>query len=162
LPKIIETFPIFRLTYDSKGTPGEFRNSKGLKLFATLERPRNGNKRDNKKTKENESGCIPEGTYLCKKYSSEKFPNTWEITGVEGRNRILFHRANNIFDLLGCVGIGERFAFNVAHPITKVNCKYWLLESKIAFERFQKIMPNEFYLRINSQESEDLCRLPSS
>jgi len=32
--------------------------------------------------------------------------HTWEITGVEGRDHILFHTANFADDLFGCVGVG--------------------------------------------------------
>ncbi len=156
------TYILFRTAYDDKGTPGEFRDENSKKLYSSLERPRNGNKKDDPKTKLNESGCIQEGTYLCVKYSSEKFPNTWEITGVKNKTNVLLHRGNCIDDSKSCIIIGERFSYNVKHPVTQIIYKYWLMSSKIAFSRFQKAMPKEFYLKITSQETEDLCQLPSN
>lgn len=51
--------------------------------------------------------CIPSGRYLCKRVDSPKFGDTFEITNVPGRSHILFHGANTINDLLGCVGLAE-------------------------------------------------------
>jgi hypothetical protein len=55
--------------------------------------------------------CIPTGSYLCKKFSSAKHPNTFEITGVPFRSAILFHTANVTSELLGCVAVGEEFGY---------------------------------------------------
>ena len=53
--------------------------------------------------------CIPLGTYTCQRVQSPKFGNTFEITQVAGRSHVLFHKANTIHDLLGCIGVGESF-----------------------------------------------------
>lgn len=50
--------------------------------------------------------CIPEGEYLCKRYSSKRYPDTWEITSVPGRTHILFHAGNRASDSEGCVILG--------------------------------------------------------
>lgn len=72
--------------------------------------------------------CIPAGTYLCKRIQSPHHGNTFEITGVPGRSKVLLHKANTIADLLGCVGVGE--AFNV------VNGKRGITESGKGFGEF--------------------------
>lgn len=51
---------------------------------------------------------IPTGEYMCKPYSSPKYPNTWEII-VEGRTKILFHWGNFFTDSEGCILVGEKF-----------------------------------------------------
>lgn len=60
--------------------------------------------------------CIPPSDkhddweeYICQRVESPKFGLTFEVLGVENRSHILFHKANTIDDLLGCIGIGERF-----------------------------------------------------
>lgn len=50
--------------------------------------------------------CIPEGEYLCVPYSSARFPNVYEVTGVPGRTHILFHAGNNEADTSGCILLG--------------------------------------------------------
>lgn len=53
--------------------------------------------------------CIPVGTYLCKRVNSPKFGNTFEVTGVPGRDAILFHKGNIHDDSHGCILVGEQF-----------------------------------------------------
>ena len=71
--------------------------------------------------------CIPAGTYLCVRsvWHGGGDVETFEITGVPGRDRILFHWMNTEEDVEGCVGIGFSFgALTVAdedapgHPQT--------------------------------------------
>ena len=51
--------------------------------------------------------CIPAGVYRCRRTTYHKGGyETFEITGVPGRTRILFHRANTEEDIEGCVGLG--------------------------------------------------------
>ena len=51
--------------------------------------------------------CIPEGIYTCERYSSAKYPNTWEVTDVSGgRTRILLHAGNYPINTSGCVLVG--------------------------------------------------------
>lgn len=89
-------------TYKNEATIGTVYHDK-RKICETLERPNLNNQKDNPATPENESSCISEGEYLCKRYSSEKFPDTWEVTNVPNRSKILFHPANKINELLGCI-----------------------------------------------------------
>lgn len=53
--------------------------------------------------------CIPEGEYTCKRFSSARHPDTFEITNVPGRKACLFHIANLDDDVEGCVGVAEGF-----------------------------------------------------
>jgi len=61
--------------------------------------------------KENEINvsCIPAGRYLCTKYTSRKYPATYQVNSVPGRTRILFHPGNTVEDTTGCVILGQYF-----------------------------------------------------
>lgn len=50
--------------------------------------------------------CIPEGVYQVVSYSSEKYPDAWEIKDVDGRTYILIHAANWESQLQGCIAPG--------------------------------------------------------
>jgi hypothetical protein len=86
--------------------------------------------------------CIPVGTYVCKAVNSPKFGHTYEITGVPNRSHVLFHKANTINDLLGCIGVAE--AFNVVGGIPGVT------ESAKGFQEFMALQKpiREFSLTI--------------
>ena len=60
---------------------------------------------DNKKGE----SCIPPGVYVCKRITSPKFGNTFQVTAVPGRSEILFHKGNIIDNTHGCIIIGEQF-----------------------------------------------------
>lgn len=54
--------------------------------------------------------CIPAGTYLCKRSVWHKTgAETFEITGVDGRDRVLFHWGNTEEDTEACVLLGSGF-----------------------------------------------------
>jgi hypothetical protein len=53
--------------------------------------------------------CIPTGQYICKRYSSRKYPDTFEITGIQGRSYVLFHAGNVDENTAGCVLLGSEF-----------------------------------------------------
>ena len=79
-----------------------------LKL-ATMERPWKGNVPF--------QSCIPEGEYECVRYSSRKYPDTFEIVDVPGRSKILFHKGNFARNVLGCIAVAmsldaDRFQIN--------------------------------------------------
>ena len=76
--------------------------------------------------------CIPVGMYRCVRVQSPKFGNTFEITGVEGRTHILFHKGNTEDDTHGCVLIGERFEV--------LNGKTAVLDSGSGFGEFMRLM----------------------
>jgi len=55
--------------------------------------------------------CIPAGRYLARRVDSPRFGDTFEITKVEGRTNILFHKGNTHLNTNGCVLVGEQFLF---------------------------------------------------
>lgn len=87
--------------------------------------------------------CIPAGTYRLARtmYHRYKYP-TYEVTGVEGRTRILFHPANTEEDVEGCIGLGTlRSILLVEDEDTKVRrYKQAVLHSKKAFALFMAAM----------------------
>jgi hypothetical protein len=53
--------------------------------------------------------CIPAGAYVClRDFFRRGGYETFEVTGVEGRERILFHRGNTEEDSDGCILIASR------------------------------------------------------
>ncbi len=86
--------------------------------------------------------CIPTGQYICKRYSSIKHPDTFEITGIEGRSYVLFHAGNVDEHTAGCVLLGSEFG-----ALGKDRA---ILESGKAFGEFLKYFKgqNEFKLTI--------------
>ncbi len=156
---MMKRFTLIR-DYKQEATIGTMVDQEtGKHICKTLERPNRNNQRDNKATKENESSCIPEGLYVCKKYSSPKYPDTWEITGVPNRDKILFHTANYIDQLLGCVATATTIQdMNPKNDPKFDHAKRWLAsQSRDGFAAFKKAMPKEFEINIVSIKS--LCSL---
>jgi hypothetical protein len=52
--------------------------------------------------------CIPTGQYTCSRVNSRKFGECFEVKGVTNRWHILFHIANHVDDIQGCIGLGEK------------------------------------------------------
>lgn len=50
--------------------------------------------------------CIPEGKYKVEPFSGRKYKDVWEIKDVENRTAILFHAANWVRQLHGCIAPG--------------------------------------------------------
>lgn len=97
--------------------------------------------------KNNEPGesCIPDGTYklVRTQYHHGGYETFW-VTNVEGRQRILIHRANTEEDVKGCIGVGMRRGFlwvhdedNPDHPLVKKNA---VVESREAHTAFMQAM----------------------
>lgn len=73
--------------------------------------------------------CIPVGMYLCKRYESAKYPDTFEIMNVPKRTYVLFHKGNfPLKDSEGCILVAEKFE--------EVNGKVAVLESGHGFKEF--------------------------
>ena len=97
--------------------------------------------------------CIPAGTYVCKRtwYNGGGY-ETFEITEVDGRSHILFHRANTEEDLAGCVGLGSAVGFlrvedeDSGEPTRKLA----VLGSGLAFLQFMQSLEGvqHFTLRV--------------
>lgn len=134
---------IIKRTYFKDATVGfAYIPTKINPIWVTLERPWENNER--------KVSCIPEGEYLVKPYSSVKFPDVWEITNVPDRDAILFHAANFVSDLKGCIAPGLSFGY-IRNP------EYQALEkavssSRNAIEQMKRELsyPSEFNLKIVS------------
>jgi hypothetical protein len=109
--------------------------------------------------------CIPAGDYLCvrtiynkakrlaRRLSSYGY-ETFEITGVPGRDRCLFHPANTEEDVEGCVGVGTRRGFlwvhdedDKGHPLVQ---KRAVVNSRAAFQQLMDALAgvDDFPLQI--------------
>lgn len=89
--------------------------------------------------------CIPEGTYVCKRVTSPKFGNTFEVTGVKDRTEILFHKGNFAqSDSKGCILVGIGFA--------EINKQWAITDAGLGFGRFLKELEglNEFKLIVKN------------
>lgn len=95
-----------------------------------------------------EVSCIPAGVFTGKRVNSPKFGNTFEVTNVPNRSHILFHGANTIADLLGCIGLAEFFhSFSgrtgIANP-TKGAAMKEFLERTAEVNEFKLIITEHF------------------
>ena len=53
---------------------------------------------------------IPAGQYTCRRYSSKKYPNAFEVMNVPDRTDVLFHAGNTKADTAGCILLGQYWA----------------------------------------------------
>jgi hypothetical protein len=103
-------------------------------LCVTLELPWKDNKR--------KVSCIPTGTYKVVRRISKKYGQHFHITNVPGRTLILIHAANYVTDLLGCIGVGSKYAFINKDAILDI------ANSKKTMALLLKELPIEFDLII--------------
>jgi hypothetical protein len=54
---------------------------------------------------------IPTETYVCRRYSSPRFGETFVVLVGQGRTHILFHTGNTVDDIRGCILVGEAFGW---------------------------------------------------
>lgn len=97
--------------------------------------------------KDNQKGqsCIPTGTYLMRRTIYHKHGyETFEVTGVPNRSRILIHPANTEEDVEGCIGVGLRRGVlavededDPKHPLRE---KRAVVASREAFRKFMEAM----------------------
>jgi hypothetical protein len=81
--------------------------------------------------------CIPAGRYVCRPYSSGKFPDAWEVADVPGRSAILIHIGNYAgdtakgyrSDVQGCILVGL--------TLGEINGQQALLSSRLAMDALQ-------------------------
>lgn len=138
-----QDFPLYRLIrfkQNNLATLGNFTDSNGKIICATLEPPWKWNFRDNKKTKNNEASCIPAGKYLCRKFSGKKFQDVWEITGVPGRDAILIHAGNYPAETHGCILVGNKHLEYNAIPLVN--------DSRNTLNKLREFLPDIFWLNI--------------
>ncbi len=93
------TAKLIRYHFGLKATLGVLKLNMAHSPIYTLELPWRENKPN--------ISCIPEGTYECIPYTSEKFPNVYQIKNVPNREAILLHIGNHPTDTHGCVLIGK-------------------------------------------------------
>ncbi len=90
---------------------------------------------------------IPPGRYRCLRtyFNRGQYP-TYEITGVAGHSRLLFHRGNLETDSDGCVLVASKFGELKASPA--------VLESNAGFAEFMSraMMAQEFELEVSGLE----------
>lgn len=103
----------------------------GDEQFWTIERPWLGNKPF--------ESCIPEGVYAVRKYSSERFPDVWELQDVPERDYILIHAGNYATDVQGCIAVGTGFARG----------SWMVTNSRDAIGRLHDLLPTEFDISIS-------------
>ena len=86
--------------------------------------------------------CIPEGQYICQKYNSPTYGETYKVTEVQGRSAILFHCGNDDEDTEGCILLGS--SFDVWSQDVVVS------SSRAAFTKFINAIGGEdkFYLTV--------------
>ena len=97
-------FTLTRTKTSDQGTFGTFCGE-GMSL-QSAELPWRGNSQ--------RYSCIPPGSYICRPYSSGRFSNVYEVTGVPGRTAILIHSGNFAgdtdkgfkSDVEGCILLG--------------------------------------------------------
>jgi hypothetical protein len=89
---------LIRYHFGLKATLGVFKLNVAHSPIYTLELPWRENK--------DSVSCIPEGIYTVEPYSSEKFPNVYQIKDVPNRDAILMHIGNHPYETQGCVLLG--------------------------------------------------------
>ena len=52
---------------------------------------------------------IPAQQYICKRYHSKRYPDTFEVTNVPDRSSILFHPGNTNKNTAGCILLAASF-----------------------------------------------------
>jgi hypothetical protein len=99
------------------------------------------------KNNANYVSCIPEGRYRVKKRWSKKYKNHFHILNVPGRDYILIHEANYVFQLLGCIAVGDRRVDINGDGLKDVTNSIRTKMKLISF------LPDEFELVISSLKS---------
>lgn len=107
MTKPLPTFRLTRLTTGSHGTFGALQWN-GTIHCGTLELPWKANRPT--------ESCVPAGTYRIRRVNSPKFGNVFALMDVDGRTGILIHSANKLSQLLGCIALGEQFAYLDGKP----------------------------------------------
>ena len=53
--------------------------------------------------------CIPAQQYWCERYSSSKYPDTYQVMNVPGRNLVLIHPGNIVRHTKGCILVAQHY-----------------------------------------------------
>lgn len=103
--------------------------------------------------KDNAKGisCIPAGIYTVKRVTTPKHGETFTVTGVPGRDAILFHPGNTEEDTMGCVLTGMEYSYLKVldeEEGIKVS-KLAVLRSKEAFALFMDACKGKEQFQLN-------------
>lgn len=122
---------IYRGPQNEHGTAGILTHE-GKALCNTLE--------PNWKQNKPKISCIPAGIYYCVPHTGPKFSNVWRLERVEGREAILIHAGNTLYDTSGCILVGLSFG--------EIKGKLAVLHSQDALEMLRKKLPKEFTIQV--------------
>ena len=88
---------------------------------------------------------IPAQQYMCRRYQSPKYKNTFQVENVPGRTYILFHAGNVIDHTEGCIILARKYGV-----IKTAIEKRAVLNSGETFKEFMQKMHGviEFHLTI--------------
>ncbi len=116
------------------GTFGVFIDSdEGVPICVTVERTWKNN---------GLNSCISEGEYICKRTEYIKGSyETFEVTGVKGRSRILIHKGNLDSQSAGCIILGEKYDPVFNRKTGEMD--YGILSSGEAFREFMELMEGQ-------------------
>lgn len=131
----MEVIDLVRVATSDLGTFGVLVRG-GIPLCVTCEDPWKDNRRN--------ISCVPTGTYTCRRYSSKRFPDVWEVFPVPGRSLILIHNGNTIDHTEGCILVGKAFGMLKGLPM--------VTESVPTLDRLRKALPSEFTLRVTNPQ----------
>lgn len=79
---------------------------------------------------------IPAQQYMCERYSSEKYPNTFQVMNVPERSKVLIHAGNVKEHTKGCILLAEKWG-KICHKGVE---KRAALNSGNTFDSFLKLM----------------------
>jgi len=103
----------------------------------TLEPPDNLNKTS--------ISSIPAGQYDCMRYSSDRYPDTFQVMNVPDRYKILFHAGNFNEDTEGCILLARKFGI--------LRAARAVLNSGETFKQFMEIMLKEDKFQLTIKEN---------
>lgn len=88
---------------------------------------------------------IPVQQYICRRYSSEKYPNTFQVMDVPGRTYVLFHAGNVVGNTAGCILLGQYYG-----KLRAEETRRGILNSGNTMKEFLRLMINhdEFHLTV--------------
>jgi len=88
---------------------------------------------------------IPTGQYTCRRYSSQKYNDTFEVLDVTDRSSILFHSGNVINDTAGCIILGQYFDKLSSHERAVLN-------SGSTFDKFINLLDGQLSFHLTVSE----------
>lgn len=121
--------------HETYGTFGVLKINKGV-FCVTLEPPDRENQRS--------VSSIPAQQYTCRRYSSARYPDTFEVTNIPGRSKVLFHPGNIVDHTQGCILLGQYFG--------KLRDGRAVLNSGKTFREFMSLMGDAQELHLTVRE----------